>query len=158
MSPSRHSDLWGQPDRAFSLRMAAAATYPLGRVGLRYRKTVRLSNRTRVNVAGRRASVSVGGPGLTANLSRRGVRTNVGLPGTGLSYVTKQIGGSRRRGSLAEELAAVIFIVILLGTVGLAWNFLCAIGGVFVKQRPRDLLSVRQFTRPSRLIPEPTEA
>lgn len=111
----------------------------LGVVGFRYRKTVRLSSRTRVNVGSRKASVSVGVPGLTVNLSRRGARATVSPPGTGLSYVTKQVGGGRRRGSLVEELAAVVFIVVLLGTVRLVWNVLCLLAGLFVKQRQRAL-------------------
>ena len=91
-------------------------------MGFRYRQTVRVSKRTKVNLGTHKASVSVGQPGLTVNLSRRGARATIGVPGTGLSYVTKQVGGSRRRGSLVEELLAVIFIVVLLGILRVIWQ------------------------------------
>ena len=103
-------------------------------MGFRYRQTVRVSKRTKLNIGSQKASVSVGKPGLTVNLSRRGARATVGLPGTGLSYVTKQAGGSRRRGSIVEELLTAIFIVFLLGLLRLIWHGLVAIGGLFFKR------------------------
>jgi hypothetical protein len=65
-------------------------------------------------------------------MSRRGVRATVGLPGTGLSYVTKQIGGSRSRGSLSDELLTVIFIAILLGALKLVWSIIAGIGSALL--------------------------
>lgn len=97
-------------------------------MGFRYRGSVRLSKRTRVNLGTRRASVSVGSSPLTVNLSRRGARATVGIPGTGVSYVTKSYGGSRSRGSLGDELLTLVFIVILLGTLKAMWSLLVAIG------------------------------
>lgn len=96
-------------------------------MGFRYRRSVRVSKRTKVNVGTRHASVSVGEPGMTVNLSRRGARATIGLPGTGLSYVTRSVGGSRRRGSLVEELFAIIFILILLGTIRFIWSLLAGL-------------------------------
>lgn len=40
----------------------------------------------RVNLARSGPSISVGGRGLTTTFSRRGKRTTVGVPGTGVSY------------------------------------------------------------------------
>ena len=88
-------------------------------MGLRYRKTVRVSKNTKLNIGTKKASVSLGQPGLTVNVSRRGARATVGLPGTGLSYVTKQAGGSRKRASLIEELLFAIFVVFLVGALRL---------------------------------------
>jgi hypothetical protein len=91
-------------------------------MGFRYRRTVRVSKNTKLNVGTQKASVSLGQPGLTVNVSRRGARATFGLPGTGLSYVTKQTGGSRKRASLIEELLFAIFVVFLLGAVRLIWR------------------------------------
>lgn len=40
----------------------------------------------RINLSKTGPSISVGGRGLTANASRRGIRTTAGLPGTGFSW------------------------------------------------------------------------
>lgn len=98
-------------------------------MGLRYRRRVRVSKNTHLNVGTQKASVSVGKPGLTVNASRRGVRATVGLPGTGLSYVTKQAGGSRKKGSLAEELFYALAIVLVLGAIKLVFRGFAALFG-----------------------------
>jgi hypothetical protein len=105
-------------------------------MGLRYRKTVRVAKHTKVNLGARQASVSVGQPGLTVNLSRRGAKATVGLPGTGLSYVTKPVGGNRKRGSLFEEVFAVVFIVVLLGTVRFVWRLVSGIARALFLRSP----------------------
>jgi Protein of unknown function (DUF4236) len=110
-------------------------------MGLRYRKTIRASNRVRVNVGTQKASVSIGKPGLTVNLSRRGARATLGIPGTGLSYATKQAGGSRRRGTLLDELLTVVFIVFLLGLLRVLWSVVTGIFGAFSKQANHGELS-----------------
>jgi Protein of unknown function (DUF4236) len=116
-------------------------------MGFRYRRSVRVSKRTKLNVGTKQASVSVGSPGLTVNLSRRGVRATVGVPGTGLSYVTKQVGGNRRRGSLLEELFAAIFIVFLLGALRVVGQVLAGIVGlVFHRGAQQDALADRSGT------------
>ena len=43
-----------------------------------------------VNIGKRGMSLSLGGPGVTPTLSKRGTRTTVGLLGTGLSYVDNE--------------------------------------------------------------------
>lgn len=63
-------------------------------MGFRYRRSINLGGGVRLNVSKRGiSSVSVGRPGSTLNLGRRGVRATVGLPGTGLSYTTRSAGG-----------------------------------------------------------------
>ena len=52
----------------------------------RFRRSVRLIPGVRVNFSKTGTSLSVGGRGATVNLGKRGVRTTVGLPGSGLSY------------------------------------------------------------------------
>jgi hypothetical protein len=65
-------------------------------MGFRFRRSFKIAPGVRLNM-GRTGftSVSVGGKGLTANVGRRGVRTTVGLPGTGISYTTSTATGRR---------------------------------------------------------------
>jgi len=42
----------------------------------------------RVNFSTRGSSLSIGGKGATTNISARGVRNTLSLPGTGISYST----------------------------------------------------------------------
>ena len=55
-------------------------------VGFRFRKTVRLGGLVRLNFSGSGVSLGLGPRGANVNISSRGVRKTVGLPGTGLSY------------------------------------------------------------------------
>ena len=64
-------------------------------MGFRFRKSFRVMPGVRLNVSKGGFSTSIGGKGLTANLSKRGVRATAGLPGTGLSY-SKLLGGGRK--------------------------------------------------------------
>lgn len=57
-------------------------------MGFRFRKTVRLGGLIRLNFSGSGVSLGLGPRGANINISRRGVRKTVGLPGTGLSYQT----------------------------------------------------------------------
>lgn len=59
-------------------------------MGFRFRRSVRLIPGVRLNFGKRGTSVSIGGAGSTVNVSERGVRTTVGLPGTGMSYSSHQ--------------------------------------------------------------------
>lgn len=57
-------------------------------MGFRYRKSVKLLPGVRLNLAKSGISTSFGGRGATVNVSKRGVRTTLSIPGTGLSYST----------------------------------------------------------------------
>lgn len=59
-------------------------------MALRFRKVFSLLPGVRLNLGKKGASVSLGGNGLTANISKHGVRKTVSVPGTGLSYSTYQ--------------------------------------------------------------------
>ena len=66
-------------------------------MGFRFRRRVRVLPGVRLNVTGRGlSSVSVGRRGATVNLSGRGARLTLGLPGTGLSYTTTTVRPWRR--------------------------------------------------------------
>ncbi|TPO05183.1 DUF4236 domain-containing protein [Mesorhizobium sp. B1-1-5] len=56
-------------------------------MGFRYRRSMRLVPGVRLNVTGKGlSSASFGKPGATLNMGRRGTRSTVGIPGSGLSY------------------------------------------------------------------------
>jgi Protein of unknown function (DUF4236) len=55
-------------------------------MGLRFRRSIRLLPGVRLNVGLRRASLSIGPPGLAYNVRSKGSQVTVGLPGSGLSY------------------------------------------------------------------------
>ncbi|RUO92052.1 DUF4236 domain-containing protein [Corallococcus sp. AB018] len=77
-------------------------------MGFRFRRSVKLLPSVRLNVGLGRSSVSVGGRGARVNFSSKGVRTTVGIPGTGMSW-TSSSRSSNPRGSRApsgRELAA----------------------------------------------------
>jgi hypothetical protein len=54
----------------------------------RFRKRLKLLPGIVLNLSKRGGSLSFGGHGLTTNISRRGIKETVGLPGTGISYQT----------------------------------------------------------------------
>lgn len=59
-------------------------------MGFRFRKSIRLLPGVRVNLGNRGiVSISIGKRGFTINLSKKGIHTTVGIPGTGVSYTTR---------------------------------------------------------------------
>ncbi len=104
-------------------------------MGFRLRKSVKILPGVRINLSKSGTSVSVGGRGFTTNVSKRGARTTLGIPGTGISYSHKHQtntsnnssreatisasnpsdGASRRRKlALWSALLFLIILVILL--------------------------------------------
>ena len=56
-------------------------------MGLNFRKSFKIAPGVRLNVGKKGiSSVSVGVRGASASFGKKGTRTNVGVPGTGLSY------------------------------------------------------------------------
>jgi hypothetical protein len=72
-------------------------------MGFRFRKRVRLLPGLYVNLSKSGASVSIGGHRITENISRRGVRTTLSIPGTGLSYTTRTAKWRRPQPMTEEE-------------------------------------------------------
>jgi Protein of unknown function (DUF4236) len=59
-------------------------------MGFRYRKSLKLLPGLPVSLSKSGASsLSVGQPGATVNINSKGVRTTIGVPGSGLSYQTR---------------------------------------------------------------------
>lgn len=75
-------------------------------MGFRFRRSIRLLPGVRLNLSKGTPSLSVGPRGLTANIGRRGVRTTVGLPGSGLSYTSRTTpwGGGDEAGQAPRQL------------------------------------------------------
>lgn len=57
-------------------------------MGLRIRKSIKLLPGVKINLSKTGTSVSLGGRGMSYNISKKGRRTTVGLPGSGVSYST----------------------------------------------------------------------
>lgn len=56
-------------------------------MGFRFRKSIKLAPGVKLNIGKKGiSSLSVGKNGARVNISKKGTRTTVGLPGTGLSY------------------------------------------------------------------------
>jgi hypothetical protein len=91
-------------------------------MGFRFHKRVRLFKGAWINISKWGGSVSIGGRGATTNISRRGVRETVGIPGTGISYQTKRlrIGGrsstkiTQRPITISKAISVVLIIFLIL--------------------------------------------
>jgi hypothetical protein len=58
----------------------------------RFRRSIKIAPGIRMNIGKKGASISLGGAGKSVSFGRRGVYSNIGLPGSGLSYRSK-LGG-----------------------------------------------------------------
>jgi hypothetical protein len=83
-------------------------------MGFRFRKRIRLAKVLYINLTKKGGSLSVGGRGASMNISKRGVRDTFSVPGTGLSYQTKRVGGSGCLLLLVAIPAAIAGTMILL--------------------------------------------
>jgi hypothetical protein len=85
-------------------------------MGLRFRKSIKLTPGLRLNVGKRSVGMSVGKRGARYSINSRGQQTrSVGIPGSGLSYrTTKTVRrGSARHGAWSTVLALVVLAVLL---------------------------------------------
>ena len=56
-------------------------------MGFRFRKSIKLAPGVKLNLTGKGiSSVSLGKNGAKVNISKKGTRSTVGIPGSGLSY------------------------------------------------------------------------
>lgn len=75
-------------------------------MAFRFRKKIRIAPGLDLNV-GRKGvtSASIGKKGASINISKRGMKQTIGIPGTGLSYQTDK--------STSKKLFILIFVAIL---------------------------------------------
>lgn len=59
-------------------------------------------------------SLSFGRRGATMNVSSKGTKTTVGIPGTGLSYSTKSLGSTKKTKNSSKRNSSVGGIFLLL--------------------------------------------
>ncbi|WP_224815623.1 DUF4236 domain-containing protein [Hasllibacter sp. MH4015] len=103
-------------------------------MGFGFRKSFKIAPGVRINTGKRGASVSLGGKGLTTNISNRGTRVTASIPKTGLSYTAtssakpKAKAASKRRSEVSHpaevkpvkrSILGTIFMWIGIFTVGL---------------------------------------
>ena len=60
-------------------------------MGFRFRRSVKICKGVKINVSKSGTSLSLGGAGHSVNFGSKGVRTTVGIPGTGLSTVQQLV-------------------------------------------------------------------
>ena len=68
----------------------------------RFRRRVHIAPGINLNLSKGLPSLSIGGHGFTENISARGLKTTIGLPGSGLSYQTKTTPWSKGGGGTAS--------------------------------------------------------
>ena len=71
-------------------------------MGVRFKKQVKLTKGSKINIAKTGASISFGGKGHSLNIGKNGPTATVGIPGTGLSYRQK-IGTSHNNSHKIEK-------------------------------------------------------
>ncbi len=76
-------------------------------MAFRIRKSVKLLPGVRVNLSKSGVSVSAGGRGAVVNVSSRGVRQSIGIPGTGLSW-SKAKGWQGKASRPSDEISALM--------------------------------------------------
>jgi uncharacterized protein DUF4236 len=82
-------------------------------MGFRFRKRIRLGKGVYLNLGKKGSSLSIGGRSSTMNISKRGVRNTLRVPGTGISYQTKRVGASGCLVMLLALPVAVLLVTIL---------------------------------------------
>jgi hypothetical protein len=81
-------------------------------MGLRFRKILKIAPGLWINLSKSGGSLSVGGKGATLNIGRDGVRSTLGVPGSGLSYSDRI---SLRRGAGRPSAISIAIFVLALG-------------------------------------------
>jgi hypothetical protein len=100
-------------------RLTARINKEAFKMGLRFRRNVRIAPGVALNLSKSDVSLSLGKPGLAINLNSAGHKTTVGLPGSGLSYQTSRTQWDRQQLARFTRVAvwfaaASITIAILL--------------------------------------------
>ena len=63
-------------------------------MGFRFHKRIRLAKDVYWNLGKKGSSLSIGGRRTSVNISKKGVRETLSIPGTGISYQTKGVAAS----------------------------------------------------------------
>ncbi|WP_113913579.1 DUF4236 domain-containing protein [Roseovarius dicentrarchi] len=71
---------------------------------MRFRKSVKIMPGVRVNLSKSGISTSIGGRGATVNVGKRGLRSTLSVPGTGLSWSSTSGWAESQRSRPADEI------------------------------------------------------
>jgi hypothetical protein len=82
--------LWTEAFLLISEQLVSSHLQQPHKMPFRFRKRLKLFPGLFVNLSKKGASLSLGGRGATINVNRQGVQETVGLPGSGVSYLTRR--------------------------------------------------------------------
>lgn len=116
-----------RPASAATLTTATAAGFTVTDMALRFRKRIRIAPGVRINITGKGiTSATIGPPGASVNIGKRGTYLNTGIPGTGL-YARERLSGPPNKpaspsvsrgkqpsGKRAVWIAVLVIIAILV--------------------------------------------
>ncbi len=116
-------------------------------MGWRFRRSIRIAPGIRLNV-GRHGvtSLSLGGKGVTMNLSKRGTKTTYSLPGTGLSYQTRamQLPAQKQPAAAPVRTSSVSPIQLRRGATYTGVGVAALLGFLALRPDPAPRQPVRQ--------------
>lgn len=112
----------------FTAMLFTQSKYKENKMGFRYRKSLKIAPGLKVNIGKSGfTSVSIGKKGASVNINKKGTRSTIGIPGSGLSYSSykphsqkySQAEHSPKKFSFLKLLLTLIFLffmgIIVLG-------------------------------------------
>lgn len=115
-------------------------------MGFRFRNTVKIAPGVKLNFSKSGISTSIGERGNTVNISSRGVRSTIGIPGTGISYSTMLTGKKKRKTAAIPSTARRGPI----GTFTAEGGYNCAAG--YVKPEVVEFVKEKEWCEHSRAL------
>lgn len=89
-------------------------------MGFRFKKSFKIIPGVKLNVSKKGlSSVSLGGKGASMNFGKKGRRTTVGIPGTGMSYTSSSRHRRTRKKSSGGCGGLILLIIIVMVVVWL---------------------------------------
>lgn len=89
-------------------------------MGFRFKKSFKIIPGVKLNVSKKGlSSISLGGKGVSMNFGKKGRRTTVGIPGTGMSYTSSSRHRRTRKKSSGGCGGLILLIIIVMVVVWL---------------------------------------
>ncbi|NHB57557.1 DUF4236 domain-containing protein [Acinetobacter shaoyimingii] len=89
----------------------------------KFRKSVKIAPGVRLNISNKGIkSISLGGKGITQNISKKGARTTFSIPQTGLSYSTTTSFRKKKR-TTSNSHQELVWIIITVFIVFIVFKF-----------------------------------
>jgi len=83
-------------------------------MGLRFHKSLKVLPGVRLNLNKGMPSISLGGKGVTFNISKNGEKTTLGLPGSGLSYSTTTSSKTGNKGRISAVVLLILGAIVAI--------------------------------------------